>query len=97
MTFLPLEYELGAQDFISYAYLFKNFNFQFPFTDSKSFYFNSKVARGFEARKSKQKRQIYYKYYNNTNDFMIGIKTQSQTDEILLWKTNQTGLNNAKF
>lgn len=28
---------------------------------------------------------------------MIGLETVSPNDEILLWKTNQTGVNDAKF
>lgn len=46
---------------------------------------------------SKQRKQLYYKYYNNTNDFMIAIKTRNHNDEIFLWKTNNTDFNNMKL
>jgi hypothetical protein len=52
---------------------------------------------GFEASSSKLKNQVYYKYFNNTEDFMIGLETNSPNDEILLWKTNQTGVKEAKI
>lgn len=55
------------------------------------------MMQGFQALNSKQKSQIYYKYYNNSKNFMIGIETDNSEDEILLWKTNQTEVNSAKF
>jgi hypothetical protein len=88
---------LEEKDFISYAYLYKNFRFKKPFTRIPSYLFNDKYVEGFEASTSKLKNQVYYKYYNNTKDFMIGLETNSPNDEILLWRTNQTGVNDAKF
>jgi len=28
---------------------------------------------------------------------MIGVETDNENDEILMWKTNQTGINDAKI
>lgn len=88
-----LKEKLNVNDFISFAYLFKNFKFPIPFERSPQFSFKGINMSGFNAMSLKQKKQIYYKYYNNSNDFMIGIDTQGGKDEIILWKTNLTGVN----
>ncbi len=59
--------------------------------------FNGVSTTAFEALNSKQKRQVYYKYYNHSKDFMIGIRTDNNIDEALFWKTNQTEVNSMKF
>lgn len=94
---LPLNDTLSEKDFISFAYLFKKFKFQYPFNDANNMTFNGVSTTAFEALNSKQKRQVYYKYYNNSKDFMIGIRTDNGNDEALFWKTNQTGINTMKF
>ena len=38
-----------------------------------SFRFNGNIVEGFEASTSKLKNQVYYKYYNNSDDFMVGL------------------------
>lgn len=88
-----LDDKLGDQDFLSFSYLFKNFKFPIPFKPSPYFTFKGVNATGFTAITTKQKKQIYYKYYNNSNDFMIGIDIQGEHDEIILWRTNMTGVN----
>lgn len=96
-TLPDLKYQLNSLDFISYSYLFKNFKFQTPFSDYNGFKFKNITVRAFQTMYSKQRKQLYYKYYNNTNDFMIAIKTRNHNDEIFLWKTNNTDFNNMKL
>lgn len=68
-----LDYLMNERDFISYAYLFKNFRFPVPFAHLPTFTFKGVTTPGFHAMGTKQKKQVYYKYYNSSNDFMIGI------------------------
>lgn len=96
-TLPSLNYQLSDQDFISYAYLFKKFQFKVPFTHYPMFYFKDQSVNGFVAVSNKQKKQLYYKYYNSRKDFMIGIETKNPTDEIILWKTNMTDMKNMKI
>jgi len=77
--------------------LFKNFQFQTPFDPEPEFYFKNSFVNGFQAIGTKQKKQIYYKYYNSMNDFMVGIETKSPNDEIILWKTNMTEIKTMKM
>lgn len=77
--------------------MFKNFKFPTPFTDYNSFKFKNITVRSFQAQNTKQRKQLYYKYYNNTNDFMIAIKTKNENDEIFLWKTNRTEFKDMKL
>jgi len=77
--------------------LFKNFKFPIPFTDYYGFKFKDTTVRAFQAQDSKQKKQLYYKYYNNRNDFMMAIQIKNQNDEIFLWKTNITEFKNIKI
>lgn len=74
-TLPDIDYKLGDCDFISFAYLFKNFRFSTPFEYVDWFDFKEKNVPAFQAVGKKQKRQLYYKYYNSSNDFMIGITT----------------------
>lgn len=71
--FPELGYTLGDSDFISYAYLFKQFYFKKAFTTSTTFKFNNITVDAFEAQTSKQKAQIYYKYYKDRDNFLMGI------------------------
>ena len=77
--------------------MFKNFQFQTPFEPEPGFYFKNTPVDGFQAMGTKQKKQIYYKYYNSMNDFMIGIETKSPNDEIILWKTDKPEMKTMKM
>lgn len=78
------------KDFIVYTYFQKGLKFETPF--AKSFYFKFKgvEVEGFTSLTAKQRKQLYYKYYNNYNDFLMGIQTANEDEEILLLKTNRT-------
>jgi len=95
-TLPNLDYKLSTLDFISFSYLFKNFKFPIPFSDYNGFKFKNVTVRSFQSQNAKQRKQLYYKYYNNTNDFMIAIRTKNENDEIFLWKTNITEFKNMK-
>jgi hypothetical protein len=43
------------------------------FEDEPNFYFNNVKVAGFKSTNSKQRKQVYYKYYNDRDDFMMGI------------------------
>lgn len=58
---------------MSFAYLFKKFQYKTAFAKKNNFKFKSMKVPGFQALTSKQRSQLYIKYYNNDSDFMIGI------------------------
>ncbi len=74
-TLPDLNYTINDQDFISFAYLFKNFRFKAPFQAIDFFRFKNVTVPAFQTSNAKQRSQLHYKYYNSSNDFMIGIKT----------------------
>jgi hypothetical protein len=42
--------------------------------------FKNVSVEAFSAIKSKQRNQLYTKYYNNSNDFLMGIQTMNPDD-----------------
>ncbi len=88
--FLPLDFTLRDTDFISYAYLEKILKFDLPFSADTNFMFKNVSVDAFTATNSKQRKQLYFKYYNNSNEFLMGIDTTNPNDEILILKTNRT-------
>lgn len=79
-TLPDLNYTLNDRDFISFSYLFKNFQFKSVFGDRANFRFNGVVVPAFHANRSKNMNQLYFKYHNSNRDFMVGIETQNEND-----------------
>jgi hypothetical protein len=94
---LPLDYTLRDSDFISYAYLEKILKFNQPFSADTSFKFKNVSVDAFNATNSKQRNQLYFKYYNNHEDFLMGIETANPNEEILILKTNRTEIKNFRI
>ena len=64
--FLPLTYLLKDDDFISYAYLEKLLKFKVPFSKDSTLTFKKVLVDAFCATNSKQRKQLYFKYYDNS-------------------------------
>jgi hypothetical protein len=94
---MPLDYTLRDSDFISYAYLEKIIKFNLPFSADTNFQFKKFSVDAFTATNSKQRKQLYFKYYNNSNEFLMGIDTTNPNDEILILKTNRTEIKNFRI
>ncbi len=77
--------------------MFKKFQFLNPFADFSTFRFKNVTVPAFQSTGSKHRSQLYYKYYNNSKDFMMGIKINNDVDEMLMWKTNRTEINTMKI
>jgi hypothetical protein len=82
-TFEDINANLQPDDFIAYSYIYKHLEFLTPFKETRDFMFNGVSTSGFEARTAKQKRQLYYKYYNGDNDFLMGIESKNSNEELL--------------
>lgn len=75
----------------------KLLRFKTPFSEETGFKFKNVSVEAFSAKNSKQKKQIYYKYYNNTDEFLMGIETTNPVDEVLFLKTNRTEIKNFRM
>jgi len=82
----------GPDDFVAYAYLYKNLSFLKPFDENDHFTFaQQKVASfGFSNNKGHAKNglpaQVTIFDYQSEDDFIIKLKTKSSTDELILAK-----------
>jgi hypothetical protein len=95
----PIPPHPGPDDFVAYAYLFKNLAFDYPFTQIPDYgYFcatpESTVAyvKAFTLPKSTEKhftdaiKQVTIFDYQSQDDFVIKLKTRAQGDELILAK-----------
>lgn len=72
-TMGDLTFPMAQDNFIAFAYLFKKFLWKTAFAVDGGFKFKGQYVEAFRASKSKMKTQLYYKYYNDKTDFMMGI------------------------
>ena len=84
-----LKYKLDKSDIVSFAYLFKQLNFERKFTvrKSKNFLFNEKPAPSFYVDEEDQRKQIKVGYYKNSSDFCINIADRLTSDVLYLIKS----------
>jgi hypothetical protein len=82
----------GPDDFVAYAYLYKNLAFAHPFEDNAPFDFGTKPVKNFgfiDADHSLSEDvfpQVSIYDYKSEDDFIIKLKTKSPGDELILAK-----------
>jgi hypothetical protein len=80
----------GPEDFVAYAYLFKNLAFANPFSDEVDLKFEGKPVKcfGFDASThqldEETRKQVRICDYRDADDFVIKIATKSAKDELIL-------------
>lgn len=81
----------GPEDFLAYAYLFKNLAFQNKFVRNNPMVFLDTKVKCFgfmeeEAAKPELLSQVVIDDYQSPNDFVIELKTKSENDQLILAK-----------
>jgi hypothetical protein len=82
----------GPDDFVAYAYLYKNLAFPQPFADNEALSFGAQKVENFGFVRDKDKldygvfRQVSIYDYQSKDDFIIQLKTKSPEDELILAK-----------
>jgi hypothetical protein len=75
-------------DFVAYAYLYKNLAFADPFTDGTMTFAGQSIQRfGFpDDPEEKLTRQVQIYDYRSADDFIVSIQTQSPDDQLIFAK-----------
>jgi len=82
----------GPDDFVAYAYLYKNLSFANPFLDNDPLTFGDQPVQDFgfinhkDALSSDAFGQVQIYDYKSEDDFIIKLKTKSPDDELILAK-----------
>jgi hypothetical protein len=82
----------GPDDFVAYAYLYKNLAFADPFADNDPLTFGAQQVANFGFTKNLDRvphvvtAQVSIYDYQSENDFIIKLKTKSPDDELILAK-----------
>jgi hypothetical protein len=82
----------GPDDFLAYAYLYKNLAFADPFADNDPLTFGTQKVANFGFTKDLDRipypvfEQVSIYDYQSENDFIIKLKTKSPDDELILAK-----------
>jgi hypothetical protein len=84
-SFKDLDLELKDLDIISYAYFFKEIEYEVEF-DKKEVLFENNKVKGFYAKNSNQKENVQIINYSNKDNFIISLKLKDENDEIYLAK-----------
>lgn len=80
----------GPDDFVAYAYLYKNLSFPQPFEDNDPLSFSKSKVQNFGFVKDKSQLpidvfgQVAIYDYKSPDDFIIKLKTKSPDDELIL-------------
>jgi hypothetical protein len=88
----PVPPNPGPDDFVAYAYLFKNLAFARPFLNSDSIVFAGTPVKGFgftgkpSDLRDQLAAQVTICSYNSADDFVIKLKTSQPGDELILAK-----------
>jgi hypothetical protein len=89
----PTPLKPGPDDFVAYAYLYKNLAFANPFADNSHLIFGGKPVENFGFNyfsraevKSAVSDQVQICDYQSADDFVIKLQTQSPQDELILAK-----------
>ena len=83
-AFGDIEADLGQEDIISYAYFFKNVQYEKPFT-LKTVMFDSTRVKGFTAM-DEEKKTVEVLRYESNDRFLIRLRLKEKGDELLLAK-----------
>ncbi len=84
----PVPVHPGPDDFVAYAYLYKNLAFAEPFTDG-SMKFDGRPVKsfGFPSEPTDElTRQVQIFDYRSPDDFVLSIQTRSTADQLILAK-----------
>ncbi len=82
----------APDDFLAYAYLFKNLAFAHPFSDGHPLNFGGTIVKTFSFPKEESDRtpeivrQVAIDDYQSENDFIIQVKTKAADDQLILAK-----------
>ncbi len=81
----------GPDDFVAYAYLYKNLAFATPFPDHSPLNFGTTAVKAFGFDSEGQRppgalEQVEINDYHSPNDFVIELKTKAANDELILAK-----------
>lgn len=87
-TFADLKLSLSDQDIIAYAYLFKKVSYEVPFTPA-DMVFRGQAVAGFSAD-IVQKKTVEVLHYVNDHEFIIRLRLQDSSDELILAKGYNT-------
>lgn len=88
----PVPKHFGPDDFVAYAYLFKNLAFENPFENRPSLQFDGTAVKNFGTDKAKNEElrkmqeQVSICYYDSDDDFIIKLATKNPEDELILAK-----------
>jgi hypothetical protein len=88
----PVPPHPGPDDFVAYAYLFKNLAFEQPFMDVAPIDFGRAKLKsfgyfgGYRSLWEKLVRQVTICSYNSPDDFVIKLETKAKGDELILAK-----------
>ncbi len=83
-SFPDLNMSIGEDEFISYAYFYKKVAYEKPFTLT-DMYFDNHWVSAFEAADD-QKRTVEILKYENDDKFIIRLRLQSPSDELIVAK-----------
>jgi hypothetical protein len=81
----------GPDDFVAYAYLYKNLAFAVPFADMGPLDFNGREVKSFGFNQESRlpdgaRAQVSICDYQSPQDFIIELKTKAANDELILAK-----------
>jgi hypothetical protein len=88
----PVPKQPGPDDFVAYAYLYKNLAFADPFEDNDPMPFEGQPVKNFGFIRNTGKlspdvfRQVQIYDYKSEDDFIIKLKSKSPNDELILAK-----------
>jgi hypothetical protein len=88
----PVPPNPGPDDFVAYAYLYKNLSFPKPFEENEPMLFGGARVKsfGFEEHKKQLSPDIFKQVsicdFQSQDDFVIRLKTKSEADELILAK-----------
>jgi len=90
----PIPTNPRPDDFVAYAYLYKNLAFAQPFAENDPIHFGDAAVRNFGWTKSTDQlsndvfKQVIIDDYKSRDDFVTTLKTKSPHDELILAKVN---------
>jgi hypothetical protein len=88
----PIPTNPAPDDFVAYAYLYKNLSFAHPFPDNDPLYFGEMNVKNFGFVRDVGElsgdvlKQVQIYDYQSRNDFVIQLKTKSPREELILAK-----------